>query len=314
MAIRVCAPAAPESKKPESEREASFSSLAVKTSRAREIKMRQTRSRRMQPILLGLCMTGALLTACDEEQPVLPPAETVTLSGRVLEMPFQTPLAGATIQLITNEFLLQDPGYARPCECEEDLCSVWTTSNGEGLWTMEVPVKYDEALAPSDLLVKVSKGSDPPQYNLFSLSFGTQGDLQVLNPFFYFLFALNALIGGADPDEVAVLFGVAIGFIDVSYPQEIATLPGVRITAEGGSPPQELPITYLGETGLPDPRLNATSSLGVYYVSVPNANEDGAPLIRISGSKEGSVFVGGYYPACPGSSTGVAVIDPYFEP
>ncbi len=303
-----------ESKKQEEKGEPSLTSPAVKTSKAREIKMRQTRSRRMQPIWVALFLTGAVLTACDEEQPVLPPADTVTLSGRVLEMPLQTPLAGATVQLITNEFLLQNPEYVRTCECEGNLCSVWTTSDAEGTWTMEVPVKYDDRLAPSDLLIKVSKGRNPPQYNLFSLSTGTQGDLQVLNPFFYFLFALNALVGGADPDEVAVLFGVAIGFVDLSYPPEIATLPGVTITAEGGSPPEELPITYLGETALPDPSLNATSSLGVYYVSVPNANEDGAPLIRVSGSKEGSVFVGGYYPACPGSSTGVAVIDPYFQP
>lgn len=276
--------------------------------------MRQTRKAPVQPLLLGWLLIGFPLSACDEEQPVLPPSDTATLSGVVYEMPFQTPLAGASVQLVTNGFLLGDPNYVRPCECEGDLCSFRTTSDAEGMWTMEVPVKYDDKMAPLDLLIKVSKGSDPPQYNLFSLSLGTQGDLQVLNPFFYLLFALDALMAGANPDELAVLFGVAIGFADLAYPPKIETIADVKITAEGGRPPEELPITYLSETGLPDPKLSATSRLGVFYVSVRNAKEDGAPSIEISGSKAGSVFVGGYYPACPKSSTGVAVIDPYFQP
>jgi hypothetical protein len=276
--------------------------------------MKQTCIRRIALLLPAWLLTGYLLTACDEEQPVLPPADTLTLSGVVWEMPLQTPLAGATVQLITNEFTLTDPDYVRPCDCTGDLCSVRTTSDPEGGWTMDVPVKYDDMWRPLDMLIKVSKGRNPPQYNLFSPSTGTQGDLQVLNPFFYFLFALDALSAGADPADLAVLFGVAIGFVDVAYPQEIATISGVTITAEGGSPAEELPITYLSETGLPDPDLNETSALGVYYLSVPDANEDAAPSIKISGEKPGSVFVGGYYPACPGSSTGVAVIDPYFRP
>jgi hypothetical protein len=284
------------------------------TSGARKTEMGLTHIRRMQVFSLAWLVTGSFLVACDEEEPLVRPPDTVTLSGMVWEMPLQTPLAGAEVQLITNEFTMGDPDYRRPCDCEGDLCSVRTTSDGEGKWRMDVPVKYDEMWAPLDLLIKVSKGRNPPQFNLFSLSTGTQGDLQVLNPLFYLLFSLNALIAGADPDEVAVLFGVAIGFVDVAYPQEIATIPDVRITAEGGSPTEELPITYLGETGLPDPSLTKTSKLGVYYVAVPNATDAGAPLIQISGEKPDSVFVGGYYPACPGSSTGVAVIDPYFQP
>ena len=276
--------------------------------------MKQTWFRRISILLPALLPMGYLLVACDEEQPVVPPADTVTLSGVVWEMPLQTPLAGATVQLITNAFTLTDPNYVRPCDCEGDLCSVRTTSDPEGRWTMDVPVNYDEMWRPLDLLIKVSKGRNPPQYNLFSPATGTQGDLQVLHPFFYFLFALDALIGGAGLDDLAVLFGVAIGFVDVAYPPEIATIPGVTITAEGGRPAEELPITYLSETGLPDPDLNETSALGVYYLSVPDANEDAAPSIKVSGEKPGSVFVGGYYPACPGSSTGVAVIDPYFRP
>lgn len=276
--------------------------------------MRQARLQRVQTILLGFLGTLSMLAACDEEQSVRPPPDTVTLSGIVWEIPLRRPVSGATVQLVTNAFLSGDPYDVRPCDCEGDLCSVWTRSDGEGRWSLEVPVQYGEAWAPLDLLFKVSKGRDPPQYNLFSLTMGTQGDLQILNPFFYFLFALDALAAGANPDDLAVLFGVAIGFVDVSYPQKIATIDGVRITAEGGSPPEELPITYLSEMVLPDAGLNETSSLGVYYVPVPNANEEGTPWIKVSGSKAGSVFVGGYYPACPGSSTGVAVIDPYFQP
>jgi hypothetical protein len=276
--------------------------------------MKQARSQPTLFAFLAFLVSASLLAACDEEEPVPPPPKTVTVSGMVWEMPLQTPLAGATVQLIANDFTTADPNYERPCDCEGDLCSVRTTSDGEGRWSMDVPVKYNEMWTPLDMLIKVSKGRNPPQYNLFSLGTGTQGDLQVLNPLFYFLFALDALIGGAAPDDVAVMFGVAIGFVNMEYPQEIATLPGVTITAEGGRPAEQLPITYLGETGLPDPGLTQTSALGVYYFAVPDANEDAMPSIQVRGKKLGSVFVGGYYPACPGSSTGVAVIDPYYQP
>ena len=275
------------------------------------------RQMRIRPVLfasLALYLIASLLVACDEEQVVPPPRETVTASGMVWEMPLQTPLAGATVQLITNEFTLTDPNYVRPCECQGDLCSVRTTTDADGFWTMDVPVIYDENWAPLDMLIKVSKGRNPPQYNLFSVAQGSQGDLQILNPIFYLLFALEALLDGADPNNLAVMFGVAIGFVDMDYPQEIATIPGVTITAEGGDPVVEFPITYLSETGLPDPNLTETSALGVYYFSVPDANEDAAPSIKISGDKPDTVFVTSFFPACPGSSTGVAVIDPYFKP
>ena len=79
----------------------------------------------------------------------------------------------------------------------------------------------------------------------------------------------------------------------------------VDLVSKGGDPPVEFPVTYLLGSG-------ETSDLGVYYFSVPDANE--APSIQLSGEKPGSVFVGGFYPACPGSSTGVALIDPYYQP
>jgi hypothetical protein len=236
-------------------------------------------------------------------------------------MPLQTPLAGATVQLITNEFYIDDPDFVRTCDCEGDLCNYRTTSNAQGQWEMEVPVKYNDMLAPLNMLIKVSKGTNPPQYNLFQPG-GTnpgaggtnQGDLQILNPLFYFLFGLDALLGGANPNDISVMMGVAIGFVDMDYPNEIATIGGVAITAEGGDPVEEFPISYLSESGLPDPGLNETSSMGVYYFSVPDAHVDAAPQIYVAGTKPGSVFVDGYYPACPGSSTGVAVIDPYYRP
>ena len=278
----------------------------------------------VRPILfssLALLLAASLLVACSQDNVVPPAPSTVTASGLVYEMPLQTPLAGATVQLISNEFFIDDPDFVRTCYCEGDLCNYWTTSNAQGQWEMEVPVKYNESLVPLNMLMKVSKGTNPPQYNLFQPG-GTnpgaggtnQGDLQILSPIFYFLFALDALLDGADPNELAVMFGVAIGFVDMDYPQDIATIPGVAITGEGGDPVEEFPITYLSDTGLPDPNLTETSALGVYYFSVPDANLDAAPEVYLSGTKPGSTFVDGYYPACPGSSTGIAVIDPYYRP
>ena len=276
---------------------------------------------RIHPILFGylvLLLTASLLVACDEEQVVPPPTDTVLASGLVLDMPLQTPLAGATVQLITNEFQfltdMSDPTYEAPCECVGELCEVNTTSDTDGWWEMEVPVKYDEMLAPLPMLMKVSKGTAPPQYNLFQTP---QGDLQLLSNAFFTLFAVTSdagllgLLGG----QLSVFLGVAIGFVDTNYPQEIASIPGVTVTAEGGDPEVQFGVIYLADEpieGLPDPSLTETSSLGVYYFSVPDANE--APSIKVSGDKPGSTFVGSFFPACPGSSTGAAVIDPFFQP
>ena len=272
--------------------------------------MKQSRIRPSLAAFLVLLLTAALLGACDEEGCLCPPPETITISGTVLDMPFATPLAEATVQLITNELTLTDPNYVAPCDCQGDLCLARTTSNAEGLWAMEVPVKYDEKLAPFNMLIKVSKGAGPPQYNLFQPGGTNQGDLQLLSSSFFNLFADPT----ADPDALAVMFGVAIGFIDPAYPQKIAMIPGVKVTALGGDPAEQFPITYLGEAGLPDPELTETSSMGVFYFTVPDANEDAAPSIKVSGEKPGSVFVSSYFPACPGSCSSAAVIDPYFKP
>ena len=97
----------------------------------------------VRPILfyyLALLLTASLLVACDEEQVVPPPRETVLASGLVLAMPLQTPLAGATVQLITNELQfmndMHDPDYVAPCDCQGELCSVNTTSDADGWWEM----------------------------------------------------------------------------------------------------------------------------------------------------------------------------------
>ena len=283
--------------------------------------MRQLRIRPVLLYSLALLLSASVIVACGQDQVVPPAPRTVTASGLVYEMPLQTPLAGARVQLISNEFFIDDPDFVRTCECEGDLCDVWTTSDAQGRWAMVVPVKYNDKLAPLNMLIKVSKGTNPPQYNLFQPG-GTnpgaggtnQGDLQILHPLFFFLFTLDALIGGADPNDLALMFGVAIGFVDMDYPQEIETIPGVAITGEGGDPAEDFPISYLSDTGLPDPNLTETSALGVYYFSVPDANLDAAPQIHVSGTKPGAALVDGYYPACPGSATGVAVIDPYYRP
>jgi hypothetical protein len=278
--------------------------------------MRQLHIRPVLFYSLALLLTASLLAACGQENVVPRPDKIVTASGLVLDMPLGTPLADATVQLISNEFFIDDPDFERTCDCEGDLCNVWTTSDAEGRWEMDVPVKYNESLAPLNMLMKVSKGTTPPQYNLFQPGGTNQGDLQLLNSGFYLLFALTS--GSSLLDLIlgqsAVFLGVAIGFAEVGYPGEIAMLPGVTVTAEAGDPAEELPMVYLGESGLPDPNLTETSALGVYYFSVPNANDDVAPSVELKGDKPGSVFVGGYYPACPGSSTGVAVIDPYYRP
>jgi hypothetical protein len=218
------------------------------------------------------------------------------------------------VQLITNDFPIDDPNYLRPCVCERDVCSFNTTSDAQGRWEMEVPVKYDEMWVPRNMLMRVSKGGGPPMYNLFQPGGTNQGDLQLLSPIFHFLFALDAISAGADPDELAVMFGVAIGFAEMDYPQEYATIPGVTISAVGNDPPEQYPITYLSETGLPDPALTETSALGAYYFVVPDARYTVAPSIEVAGDKPGSSFVSGFYAACPRSTTGVAVIDPYYRP
>ena len=125
----------------------------------------------VRPILvysLALLLCASLLVACSQEDVVPPAPRTVIASGLVYEMPLQTPLAGATVQLISNEFYIDDPHFVRTCDCEGDLCNYWTTSDGQGNWSMEVPVKYNDSLAPFNMLMKVSTGNQSTPIQPFS--------------------------------------------------------------------------------------------------------------------------------------------------
>jgi len=278
--------------------------------------MRQLRIQGILCAFLALSLTASLLVACDEEEPIPERSETQTISGRVNDMPLMTPVAGATVQLVANDVDITDPDYVRPCNCLGDLCAFRTTSDAEGWWTLEdVPLRYNaETFLPYDLLIKVTEGKNPPGYNLFTLSLGDRFDLMIMNRGFYLLFALEALLSGADPATLSVMFGATIGFTDMAYPQKSDSLPGVTAHAEGGSSSESLAINYLSEQGLPDPDLTETSSLGAFYFVVPDARDSAMPAINVTGTAQDRVLVGGYYPACPGGFGVTALIDPYYKP
>jgi hypothetical protein len=277
--------------------------------------MRPSREPFVSPAISVLVVSFALLGACDEEGVVPEPEETRTVSGRVLDMPRMTPVPGASVELIGNDVDITDPAYRRSCVCTGDLCSFRTTSDGEGWWRLEdVPLTYDpETSLPYDLLIKIVDGAHPPAYNVFILSMGEQFDLMRMSTLFYRLFALEALGEGANPERMAVVVGAAIGFTDMTYPHSSDALAGVTAGAEGGLPPESIPIIYLSDLGLPDPRREETSSLGAFYMVVPDAGDDAVPVLNIAGSSPERVLMGGYYPACPGSFGVVALIDPYYD-
>jgi hypothetical protein len=110
------------------------------------------------------------------------------------------------------------------------------------------------------------------------------------------------------------MLGAAIGFADVDYPPKTVSIAGVTVQATGGSPPENLPILYLGDQGLPDPDLTQTSSMGAFLLLVHDARDGAMPAIDVTGTKPGTAMVGGYYPACPGSFSSVGVIDPFYNP
>ena len=281
--------------------------------------MRESRIRPSLAAFLVLLLTAVLLGACDEEGCLCEPPEVVTASGSVLLVgDLSDPnakAAGATIQLITNELPLDDPDYERPCQCLRDLCDINTISDEDGLWRMDVPVKYTDTWLPKNMLMRVSK-DDITQYNMYApdVKAGYQGDLQLLTPFLYDLIAGPAIAGGADPDELAVMMGAAIGFAETGYPGVAVMQEGVTVTAQSLDTLEQYEMTYLGEAGLPDPELTATSSAGVFYYAVPDARYTAAPWIQVTGDKPGAVYVTSFFAACPGSATANAVIDPYYMP
>ena len=253
--------------------------------------MRQSRIRPSLAAFLVLLLTAVLLGACDEEGCLCEPPPVVTASGKVLDLgDFEGgTVPGATIQLITNEFPLDDPDYVRPCECLVDLCDINTISDENGLWAMNVPVKYTDTWLAKNMLMKVSKDG-LVHYNLFTpdVKSGYQGDLQLIPQFLYDLIASSVIAGGANPQELAVMMGVAIGFAETGYPGVTVLLEGVTVTARSLDTEEQYPITYLGEAGLPDPELTATSSAGVFYYAVPDARYTAAPSIQVAGDKPGS--------------------------
>lgn len=276
--------------------------------------MRHLQSRPVAAIWLVLAMSGFVFMACDELERPPEPAESRTVSGRVLDMGV-TPVAGATVELVSTDVDITDPDYRRRCDCPGGPCPLSTTSDEEGRWILpDVPLTYNpDTHQPYDLLLKVTAPRYPPAYNVYTLALGDQYDLMVLHRFLYFLFGLEALLSGADPAELSVVLGAAIGFSDMEYPQQTETIAGVTALARAGSPAEELSITYLGELG-PDPGLTETSSLGAFYFVVPDATDSAMPAIDLTGAAPGRSMVGGYFPACPGGFTPAGLIDPYYRP
>jgi len=267
-------------------------------------------------LFTGVVLTLLALPSCESYQGSLPPGTAQNISGRLVEMPLQTPVAGATVELIANDVDITTPLPDRVCECPVEPCTLRTVTDGEGQWALgNVPLVYNPGTGkPFDFLLRVTAKGYVPSYNLFTLALGNQADLMTLSNLFFLLFSLEAIIGGAHLDEICVMLGPAIAFASTDYPPVSVTLPGVSVQALGGTPPEALPIVYLGESGLPDPELRETSSMGVFYFAVPDARDGAMPYIGLAGTKPGTSLVGGYYPACPGSFVPVALINPYYEP
>ncbi len=246
----------------------------------------------------------------------IPKAEVVTISGKLNEMPLMTPVAGAVVEMIANNLDTTVPNPDIPCECSTTPCEYRTVTDSEGHWVLEnLPITYNPLTAMANSFwIRVTAEGYPPAYNLFTLAFGNESDLMTLPNLFFILFALEDIIAGADPAQLNIMMGASIGFASTAYPPVTASLAGVTALAKGGDPTEELPIVYLGEEGLPDPELNATSSMGAFYYVVPDARDSSMPLIDLTGTKPGKSIVGGYYPACPGSFVPVGLIDPYYRP
>jgi len=271
---------------------------------------------------LASLLSFSLLTACDSTDLPIQPPETRTISGKVLDMPLMTPVANATLEVVCNNVDITNPAYRRNCDCPQPPCPS-TTSDEYGRWIIEdLPLSYNpDTHQPYDLLIKVTVPSSlpfpfsrPPAHNIFTLSLGDKSDMMSMNGLFYLLFAL---ISGADTSqfgELCLMLGAAIGFSDLEYPAQSVPIEGVTVRAAGGSPPQELPILYLGEQGLPDTDLDQTSSMGAFLFYVPDAQDGAMPAIDVTGTKPGVTLIGGYYPACPGSFSSVGVIDPFYNP
>lgn len=220
-----------------------------------------------------------------------PPEETlpesVRISGRVLSLPLLTPVAGAVVEL--------EDGHLA------------TRSGADGTWILDgVPP------APDPLIKITAPGSPipyPVAYNTFPLSAGfLQYDLQVMDPVLYLLLALEDLLAGADPDKICLLFGAAVGFTSMDYPQAVQPLENVTISVQ----PDSLKVHYLNEAGMADPSLTATSSMGAFYIVVPDATA--IPMVGLWGTKPDEPLVGAPIQTRPGTFIPAGLIAPYYVP
>lgn len=245
-------------------------------------------------IWLVSSMAGLFLTACESDEgcpPAIELPEAVTISGRVIAIGLtaQTPVSGAIVEL-------------------EDG-SIVTTSGADGFWMLEdVPTGQDP-------LIKITAGGSPfrypTAYNSFPLSLGlVQYDLQILDPILSFLLVLEDVLAGADPAKLCLMFGAAVGFASMDYPQVVEPLEGATVIVT----PAGLTVHYLNETGLADPTLTATSSLGAFYVVVPDATV--ISTVGLSGTNsEGKPLAGSpAQPTRPGSFIPAGLIDPFYVP
>lgn len=232
------------------------------------------------PLLFG-CGSD---TCCPSEE-ILP--ESIRISGRVLSLPLLSPVPGALV--------------------ETEDGSLATTSAADGTWALDgVPP------IPDPLLKVTAPGSPlpyPVAYNTFPLSAGfLEYDLQVMDPILYLLLAAEDILAGADPDKICLLFGAAVGFVSMEYPQVIHPLEGVTV----GVQPDSLKVHYLNEAGMADPTLTATSSTGAFYIVVPDATA--IPMVGLWGTKPGEPLVGAPVQTRPGSFIPAGLIAPYYVP
>ena len=275
-------------------------------------------------VFLATIFAASFFVACNpDETPIEPPA-TMTISGKVLDLIAQAspgtvpPIAGATLEVVSS-----DPDSECRCECLDDGSEIKTISDQDGNWTLkDVPLTYDPSTYQANsLLIKITAAGYNTAHSQYTATLGDKSDVMIMSKVVYFLmYALYLLyesdygFTGADPDELCLMMGAAIGFSDMDYPPKTVPLEGVTGHATGGSPPEEFNILYFGEGNMPDPSLNETSTMGAFLFVVPDATGDAAPVVTLSGTKPGASIVGGDFPACPGSFFSAGLIDPYFKP
>ena len=76
--------------------------------------------------------------------------------------------------------------------------------------------------------------------------------------------------------------------------------------------PDTLKVVYANEAGIPVPTLTETSSSGVFYVVVPDANA--IRRVSFTGTKPGSAFVSGESLTWPNAFVVAGLVDFNFTP